>query len=356
MASNTTELLPILKALREYIVKEYGVNYPPHVRGEDASGKDLPSKWVDKLEPLSGGDTTGRDSHGSQGTKSTRSGAQGTDPYIHKSEIEAMLKDFAKHFVDGQPVQAGSERAGGMRSAGGYSYPGDGQRIPEGRGLGKEGHEGMEEEEDDMMDDMVDNIEDDEMVDDVEDDGMGEEEDWSEEEGVEKNYMSRSADGISELLKDIKGLLSSRHQEKQEYAAIQSDISDLKKSVNTQVRDGIKKGLKQFNLNPSRGDTMSRLEEGQGYSDGILGASGAPQPVVMPDQRIGVEGESFQKSADEEGQEQFVNGIEEVTTRTDVNDLRGHFKLVNGMRNQTGELSPHTLYYYPTQRGNRGAK
>ena len=49
MASNTAELLPILKALREYIVKEYGVNYPPHVRGEDASGKDLPSDWQEKL-------------------------------------------------------------------------------------------------------------------------------------------------------------------------------------------------------------------------------------------------------------------------------------------------------------------
>ena len=37
----------------------------------------------------------------------------------------------------------------------------------------------------------------------------------------EKNYMARSADGINELLKDIKGLLlSSRQQEKQEYAAM----------------------------------------------------------------------------------------------------------------------------------------
>ena len=189
-----------------------------------------------------------------------------------------------------------------------------------------------------------------EMVEDEAED-VGDEE-WEDEEGVEKNYMSRSADGISELLKDIKGLLSSRHQEKQEYAAISSEINDLKKSVNGQVRDGIKKGLKQFNLNPSRGDTMTRLGDGEESSN-----FGVPQPVEMPDQRIGVEGESFQKSSEEEGQEQFVNGIEEVTSRTDVNDLRGHFKLVNGMRNQTGELTPHTLYYYPTQRnGNRGGK
>ena len=345
MASNTAELLPILKALREYIVKEYGVNYPPHVRGEDASGKDLPSNWVDKLNPISGGDTVGRDSHGSQGTKSTKAGAQGTDPYIHKSELEAMLQDFAKHFVDGQPVQAGAPRDGGYRDADGFRYNGEEQRIPEGRGLGKDGHEEISED-DDMMDDMVDDVEDEE-IEDVEDDEMM-------DDDMEKNYMAaggghmeRSADGISELLKDIKGLLSSRHQEKQEYTAIQSEISDLKKSVNNQVRDGIKKGLKQFNLNPSRGDTMARVEP---TDTSILGTD-REQPVEFPDQRIGVEGESFQKSSEEEGQEQFVDGIEQVVNRTDKNDLRGHFRMVNEMRNQTGELTPHTLYYYPNKGG-----
>lgn len=343
MASNTSELLPILKALREYIVKEYGVNYPPHVRGEDASGKDLPSDWVDKLDPLSGGDTVGRDSHGSQGTKSTRAGAQGTDPYLHKSELESILANFAKHMVDGQSVQAGAARPDGMHGAGGYSYPGEGQN--DNRGLAKDHHE--EEEEDDMMEDIVD-----EVAEGGEDDVM--DDDMTDDEDMEKNYMSmggghmeRSADGIGELLKDIKGLLSSRQQEKQEYTAIQSEISDLKKSVNAQVKDGIKKGLKQFNLNPSRGDTMTPLTKDD---DSILG-SDRPTSIEMPDQRIGVEGDSFQKSAEEEGQEQFVNGIEEIVSRTDASDLRGHFKLVNGMRNQSGELTPHTLYYYPNKGG-----
>ena len=343
MASNTSELLPILKALREYIVKEYGVNYPPHVRGEDASGKDLPSNWVDKLDPLSGGDTVGRDSHGSQGTKSTRAGAQGTDPYLHKSDLEAILSEFAKHMVDGQSVQAGAPRPDGMHGAGGYAYPGEGQN--DNRGLAKDHHD-MEEDED-MMEDVVEDVEEG-GEDDVMDDDMTDDED------MEKNYMSmggghmeRSADGIGELLKDIKGLLSSRQQEKQEYTAIQSEISDLKKSVNAQVKDGIKKGLKQFNLNPSRGDTMTPLTKDDGS---ILGGD-RPTSIEMPDQRIGVEGDSFQKSAEEEGQEQFVNGIEEIVSRTDASDLRGHFKLVNGMRNQSGELTPHTLYYYPNKGG-----
>ena len=176
MASNTSELLPILKALREYIVKEYGVNYPPHVRGEDASGKDLPSDWVDKLEPISGGDTVGRSQHGSQGTKSSRSGSQGTDPYIHKSELEAMLKDFAKHFVDGKDVQAGAPRGGGMHGSNGYGYPGEDERIPQGRGLAMDHHEEMEEGEEEIEDvngeeemDMGGPVDEDDFLDDEED-------------------------------------------------------------------------------------------------------------------------------------------------------------------------------------------
>jgi hypothetical protein len=335
MASNTTELLPILKALREYIVKEYGVNYPPHVRGEDASQKALPDNWVDKLNPLSGGDTVGRDSHGSQGTKTTKAGAQGTDPYLHKSDLEAILADFAKHMVDGQAVQAGGSRADGMHGAGGYSYPGDSNRIPE--GLEKNEHEDDVDDED-MMEDEVEDIEDD-----VDDD----EEVVDEEDDMEKNYMAQSADGINELLKDIKGLLSSRHQEKQHYTSMQGEISELKKSIQKDVKDGIRKGLKSFNLNPSHGDMATRTpiyEEMQREPE--------QSSTEMPDQRIGVEGDSFQKSDQEQAADQFIDGIEQIVRQTDANDLRGHFKLVNGMRNQTGELTPQTLYYYPRPSNN----
>ena len=145
------------------------------------------------------------------------------------------------------------------------------------------------------------------------------------EEGIDKNYMYRSNDGINDLLKDIKGLLSSKHQEKQQYAALQGEMADLKKSVSKDVQSGIRKGLKSFNLNPSHGD--------------------------MPDQRIGVEGDSFQKSDEEQAADQFVDGIEQIVQKTDTNDLRGHFKMVNSMRNQTGELTPQTLYYYPRPNG-----
>ena len=160
-------------------------------------------------------------------------------------------------------------------------------------------------------------------------------------EGIEEQYMARSADGINGLLKDIKGLLSSRQQEKQQYAELSGEINNLKKSVQKDVKDGIRKGLKSFNLNPSHGDMATRTP--------IYGEEREPEmfSTQMPDQRIGVEGESFQKSDEESTADQFVDGIEQIVKQTDVSDLRGHFKLVNGMRNQTGELTPQTLYYYP---------
>ena len=337
MASNTSELLPILKALREYIVKEYGVNYPPHVRGEDATQKALPDDWVGKLDPLSGGDTVGRSQHGSQGTKSTKAGSQGTDPYIHKSEFEAMLRDFAKHMVDGQSVQAGGPRSDGMHGAGGYNYPGDSRQTP--TGLEKNDHDDDFDDGPMNGNDMEDDVED--VEDEEEDmDDMEDEEDEN-MEGIEEQYMARSSDGINGLLKDIKGLLSSRQQEKQQYAELSGEINNLKKSVQKDVKDGIRKGLKSFNLNPSHGDMATRTP--------IYGEERESEmfSTQMPDQRIGVEGESFQKSDEESTADQFVDGIEQIVKQTDVSDLRGHFKLVNGMRNQTGELTPQTLYYYP---------
>lgn len=338
MASNTSELLPILKALREYIVKEYGVNYPPHVRGEDASGKDLPADWVDKLNPLSGGDTVGRVSHGSKETKSTKAGAQGVDPYLHKSDIDEIIKgvagELSKHFVDGRDVQAGAWRD----EHSGMGYEGDGDKVPQGRGLSMaHDEEDMEEDHEDVVEDVEEEVEDEDMEEDFED-----EEDDEDMMKMGKKHMYRSSDAkVSSLLSDIKGFLSARQAEKQDMAVIKSEFSDLKKSVNEQIKTGIKKGLKSFNLNPSRGDTPVRLME-----EGSTSMSEAI-PAGMPDQRIGVEGDSFQKSNDEDGIAEFTNAIEDIVQKTDVSDLKGHFKLVNAMRNQTGELTPHTLYYYP---------
>ena len=328
MATQKPELLPILKALREYIVKEYGVNYPPHVRGEDASSKDMPADWVDKLNPITGGDTEGRAEYGSAGGNTTKGASQGDDPYIHKSELKELLEDFAKHVVDGQDMQQSGSRGDNA----GFSYPSEGDRVPSNRGLEMQDDEEEEVEIEEEDEDIEKNEHEEEM-----------EDDDDEEEDVEKggDYgMEMSADGgVGAILKDIKDLMVARSQEKAEFADLKKELAAIKKSVPTEIRSGIKKGLRGFGMEPSRTEIQSRNDAPD--------LTPPAETNVMPDSRIGVEGESFAKSDEESRQEEFTDAIQTIVDKHDSNDLRGTFKMVNGMRNQSGELTPQTLYYYP---------
>ena len=329
MATQKPELLPILKALREYIVKEYGVNYPPHVRGEDASSKDMPADWVDKLNPITGGDTEGRAEYGSAGGNTTKGASQGDDPYIHKSELKELLEDFAKHVVDGQDMQQSGSRGDNA----GFSYPSEGDRVPSNRGLEMQDDEEEEVEIEDEDEDIEKNEHEDAEM----------EEDEDEEEDVEKggdHGMQMSADGgVGAILKDIKDLMVARSQEKAEFADLKKELAAIKKSVPTEIRSGIKKGLRGFGMEPSRTEIQSRNDAPD--------LTPPAETNVMPDSRIGVEGESFAKSDEESRQEEFTDAIQTIVDKHDANDLRGTFKMVNGMRNQSGELTPQTLYYYP---------
>ena len=328
MATQKPELLPILKALREYIVKEYGVNYPPHVRGEDASAKDMPADWVDKLNPITGGETEGRAEYGSAGGNTTKGASQGEDPYIHKSELKELLEDFAKHVVDGQDMQQSGSRGDNA----GFAYPSEGDRVPSNRGLEMQDDEEEEVEIEEEDEDIEKNEHEEEM-----------EDDDDEEEDVEKggDYgMEMSADGgVGAILKDIKDLMVARSQEKAEFADLKKELAAIKKSVPTEIRSGIKKGLRGFGMEPSRTEIQTRNDAPD--------LTPPAETNVMPDSRIGVEGESFAKSDEESRQEEFTDAIQTIVDKHDSNDLRGTFKMVNGMRNQSGELTPQTLYYYP---------
>ena len=52
-----------------------------------------------------------------------------------------------------------------------------------------------------------------------------------------------------------------------------------------------------------------------------------------------------------EKQDQFTGAVEQILNVNDPDDLRGTFKKVNSMRNNSGELTPQTLYYYPRTGG-----
>jgi len=350
------ELLPILKALREYISKEYAVNYPPHVRGEDASSKDLPADWQDKLDPITGGDTVGRDNFGSAGQNSTKAGSQSEDAYIHKSDLEQILKEFvSKHWVEGMDVQ----QTGSRGDNAGFSYPGEERRIPE--GLEKHGGEmggEMEKNEEEFngngngipeegngLPPMEEAIEEDEVLDEngdpVEDEEM---------EGVAAGHMAYSNDrAVSSLLKDIKSLLVQKQTERAEYSSLKSELDTIKKAMPNQIKQGVTAGMKRFNVAPSRGDQAIRSSVTADVTPPSEPSSGP-----LPDQRIGVEGESFAKTDPEANwaaQEQFTNAVEQILGGNDPDDIRGTFKKVNSMRNQAGELTPQTLYYYPRNGG-----
>ena len=337
MATRQDELLPILKALKEYIRKEYAVNYPPHVRGEDASAKELPADWQGKLDPITGGETTGRDSFGSASQNTTKAGGQAEDAYIHKSELEQILKDFvSKHFVNGQAVQ----QSGSRGENAGYTYPGEAARIPEGLEKNEHGDEeeaaappAMENGEEAMP----------EMEEETEDvlDENGEEEDIEAVAAGGSMMYSNDETNVAAILKDIKGLLSSRQSEKKEFASLKGELSEIKKSLPAQVKQGIAQGMKRFNINPSMSDQPVRQS--------VTTTPVAKEPA--PDQRIGVEGESFAKDTngdvDWQRQDEFTNSVEQILHSNETSDLKGTFKKLNGMRTQSGELTPQTLYYYP---------
>ena len=337
MANRQEELLPILKALREYIAKEYAVNYPPHVRGEDASSKDLPADWQGKLDPITGGETTGRDTFGSSGQNSTKAGSQSEDAYIHKSELEQILKDFvAKHYVDGENVQQGGSRGDNA----GFAYPGEERRVPE--GLEKTHHMDKNEEEMEEEEAAPPIMEEEEADEIIEDEENGDEEEM---EGVAAGHMSYSNDSVGNILKDIKGLLTQKQAERTEYNNLKGELASIKKSMPAEIKQGIAAGMKKFNFTPSGSDQPVR-------------ASATPTPIAeagpMPDKRIGVEGESFAKTDADvnwEKQDQFTGAVEQILNVNDPDDLRGTFKKVNSMRNNSGELTPQTLYYYPRNGG-----
>ena len=101
-------------------------------------------------------------------------------------------------------------------------------------------------------------------------------------------------------------------------------------------------------MQPVRSEVQTR-----GQGDSILGTPAPVSNTVAPDQRIGVEGESFAKADELDVQDQFTNSIEQVLGDSAPEDFRSTFKKVNAMRNQTGELTPQTLYYYTKNGGAR---
>ena len=304
MSSNKEQLLTILKSRREYIANEYTVSADGAKGGDSTMSVDqeVDADWQNKLEPISGGQGGEREGAASKTTSNAR---QGTDPYLHKAK-GVVLKDD----VD-------------------------------------------DEIEDDADDDVAD-VEETYMADhheeeDAEDNGE------NDDEFIDEELMAKSADAtIVNLLKDVKGLLETRHVEKQAIAGIQAEVADVKKSMSTSVEAGIKNGMKSFGFNPASGD-IQRVKKSKkiattnkinGHQERIQKSAQTSEAIPAG---IGTEGDSLADitTPTPEGQhEQFVDAIETILKSNESDDFRGTFKKLNSMRDQQGDMSPSTLYYH----------
>ena len=292
-SANKEQLLTILKGLRENISNEYTLNADGSKGGDSTMSvdKDVPSDWVDKLDPLSGGQ--GGEREGALG-KTTSGAKQGTNPYLHKNvEDEELLENLASNEED-------------------------------------------EEDEEDLEENVEEN--EDEEADEIMDEELG-------------GMYGKSADGaILNLLKDVKGLLESRHMEKAAMSDIREELDDIRKAMPTSVEAGIKSGMKGFGFTPTAGE-MKRVKPKSRRANRVSGHQ--IQKSVTPSTPIGVEGDSLANlsagdgmSAGEVQQTQFVDAVETILKSNDTDDLRGTFKKVNSMRDQQGDVAPSTLYYH----------
>ena len=276
------QLLTILKGLREYISNEYTLNADGSKGGDSTMSvdKDLDADWVNKLDPLSGGQ--GGEREGASG-KTTSAAKQGTNPYLHKNV-----------------------------------------------------------EDEDFLENLEDNEEEDEEADEIIDEELG-------------GMYGKSADGaILNLLKDVKGLLESRHMEKAAMSDVREELDEIRKAMPTSVEAGIKSGMKGFGFTPTAGE-MKRVKPKSKRNNRVSGHQIQKSATSAPSAPIGVEGDSLADlagasseamSAGEVQQGQFVDAVETILKTNDTDDLRGTFKKVNSMRDQQGDVAPSTLYYH----------
>ena len=303
MSSNKEQLLTILKSLREYIANEYTVSADGAKGGDSTMSVDqeVDADWQNKLDPISGGQGGEREGAASKTTSNAR---QGTDPYLHKAK-GVVLKDD----IDDE----------------------------------------IEEEEDDDVADVEETY----MA--VHHEEEDEDDDGEEDDFIDEEMMAKSADAtIVNLLKDVKGLLETRHVEKQAIAGIQAEVADVKKSMSTSVEAGIKNGMKSFGFNPASGD-IQRVTKSKktasankinGHQERIQKSAQTSEAIPAG---IGTEGDSLADitTPTPEGQhEQFVDAIETILKSNESDDFRGTFKKLNSMRDQQGDMSPSTLYYH----------
>ena len=344
--SNFIEGLNLMKQylLDNYVSKENSLNTRPQdYKGENAKDESLPSDWVNKLKPLSGGPDGGKEGDSGPERKATSSGSQGTDPYIHKmDEIYAFMKQMSEQ-MGGMPTQP-------------MSMAGD--EMPEEENGG--GDEMMWDTEDAGSEEMGA-----EGVDDM----MGAGPEMGMEEGMDKMghgdqfSMGGEGDGMDsemlDALNQIKGILSQVDFQKQATSEVQETVQETVQKALTSQFAAIKKEMQKSNANNAQqvNKTVQQILKSQGLApmvnenpvriENTVVSKAEAAPNAIPDDFKA--SESIQKAEDTIGdiQKSFVGQVNSIVDRFGKDDLLGCFKFTNSMRMQNGEGDlTHPLYYY----------
>ena len=333
-----SDIMTGLALLKESLIKEYSLNTSPKdVKGENASDTNLPADWQEKLKPLSGGPEGGHEGDSGPEKKNTSTGSQGSDPYIHKelSEMKAAIAMLSKQMM-GENMAMGNDE----------ESPED-EMMWDKEDVGSEenGEEGFREEE--VME------EEDEMA------KMGTHGDmYKDMEGEEMgNGDDSDMAQIVDALNQIKGILTQADFQKQQALSIEKSVdaklTTFAKEINktlanrgaSQVSDTVKQILKSQGFAPVVSESPVRVSSNVAISK----SESVPEHSLTDDSS-----EMLQKSADNKDVEEianihnnFVAQVDEIAGKTDVEDLKGTFRLLNYSRQQMqgGDLTTPLWYY-----------
>ena len=246
--ANQTEiagLRDMITDLRDYLVKEYSLKTEARsYKGENATDQTLPADWEAKNDAIVGESEPGPNRADAGNPTNTSSTASQSDPYLHKSDLEAMEKRIGELF---------------KQAAGGFMMNEDEMAG------GGDGWDDIDDEPSGDMAPVAPDVSMDEMDDDMEQKmGHYKGDEMGMDAGADMGMdAGAGGDDIVSLLSEIKALLANGMLAKQAIADNQETaarLENLEKNMTANVNKQVKQVLQKQNLKPVQADVPKRVE------------------------------------------------------------------------------------------------
>ena len=304
----SSNLYTVLKSFRDYVesngkfladyLANQEVNFPQEVRGGEggqAKTAKMPMDWPEKLKPLSGGDLGSRKDYGSGGGNKTSSAKSG-DQYLHKDTDGAYKDGVARHPYNDSPSATDHE---------GYDI----EKMP------MDNEEEMENPEEEMKMEHEDEMSEDEM---------SEDEDKAIKSVV--NQIKSLVSNQSRFQKQLQKQWSDTrrmalYKQKEEALAV-----SIAKQVQLELKNlGIEKAI-----TPGGSVIVSKTVEIPTESiiiqKGMMPTLGEPDKASFDKIRL-----SDTMNMPVEDISDFNAQVNALSKKTDVNDLKDAFNMLNNM-------------------------